>query len=105
MKKEIFKPTEKIEKVRVTDEDVLDWIKLLKAEGFSNEEIDNIMSGLNKTYRKKLKPNFIEEELEKIEQEFKEKTGRHLSKVSSTPFVRHKFYELILPAVNNGGHF
>ena len=79
MKKEFFKSAEKIEKVRVADEDGLDWINLLKSEGFSNQEIDSIMSGLNKTYRQKLRPNFVAEELEKIKAAFEKKTGRNLN--------------------------
>ncbi len=58
------KPGEKIEKISIPDDDVINWMKTLRKEGFSKEEIDTIMSHANVTYRKKLRPNFVEEELE-----------------------------------------
>jgi DNA-binding transcriptional MerR regulator len=71
-------PKEKITKISVPDEEVIDWMKTLQKEGFSSEEIDKIMSNLNATYRKKLRPNFVEEELAKIQKAHLKKHGRYM---------------------------
>lgn len=58
-----------IEKLSVPDRDALGWLEALRQGGFSQGEIDAIMSHLNKTYRdqKNPKENRIDEELKKIE--------------------------------------
>ncbi|MCX7589355.1 MAG: hypothetical protein N2Z85_00225 [Patescibacteria group bacterium] len=38
-------------KIRIPDEAVQDWIETLMTEGFSSEEIDQILSNLNDKYR------------------------------------------------------
>lgn len=60
-----FKKLEgKIEKIRIPDEDVLNWIGALTKEGFSEEEIDNILINLNDTYKKVKQPEkFLLEEI------------------------------------------
>lgn len=41
----------KIEKISVPDSDMAGWIKVLMEAGFSEEERDEILINLNKTYR------------------------------------------------------
>ena len=50
----------------VSDEDAADWVKTLIAEGFSNDQIDYIMSRVNKTYREKMQAAWVNQELQKI---------------------------------------
>lgn len=69
---------EKMKKIRVADEDVLDWIRSLKEGGLSNEEIDAVMSKLNSLYRKKRQPDFIVDELDKFQEEYREKHGQEM---------------------------
>jgi hypothetical protein len=42
----------KIEKIRIPDKEVENWIKTLYEEGFSTEEIDSILIHTNETYKK-----------------------------------------------------
>lgn len=42
----------KIEKIRIPDEDMPNWIKALREGGFNDEEIDLILKNLNETYRR-----------------------------------------------------
>ena len=42
--------TEKIEKIRIPDEDIGEWTRVLRGEGFSNKDIDSMLSHLNKEY-------------------------------------------------------
>lgn len=58
-----------IEKITIPDSDALGWIETLRQGGFSQGEIEGIMSHLNKTYREKINPkeNRIDEELKRIE--------------------------------------
>lgn len=41
----------KIEKIRIPDEDIINWHKTLHKENFSPKEIDLILKSANKTYR------------------------------------------------------
>jgi DNA-binding transcriptional MerR regulator len=53
MKKRLHKFEGKVEKIKIPDNDVLNWIKTLHEEGFSFEEIDLILKNLNETYKSK----------------------------------------------------
>ncbi|MFA5187959.1 MAG: hypothetical protein WC460_01210 [Patescibacteria group bacterium] len=83
-----LKPVGKIEKASVADEDVLAWIKTLQKEGFSNEEIDALMSKMNKLYRQKRRPNFIAEELEKFKAEYRKKNGFEMPQEMEDYFIK-----------------
>lgn len=71
---------EKIEKVRIPDEDMPEWIKTLREGGFSDEEMDLILENLNPTYRKMKDPDFVEKELERLRKDLFEKIGRPLTR-------------------------
>ncbi len=43
---------EKIERMRIPDDDMAGWIQSLREGGFSDQEMDDILSHLNKTYAK-----------------------------------------------------
>ena len=66
---------EKIEKLRIPDDDMPGWIQTLREGGFNDEEIDFIMSNLNKTYDRLKKNEFIEQELRRMEEEIKNRRG------------------------------
>ena len=70
---------EKIVKARIPDEDLPGWIGTLKDGGFTQEEIDMIISGLNKKYFEERKPEIIERELVKIMKEYREEKGAILT--------------------------
>ena len=52
---------------KIPDSDAMGWINTLTEAGFSEKEIDLMMSQLNKTYRAQKGEAFIEDELKKIE--------------------------------------
>ncbi|MDZ7611675.1 MAG: hypothetical protein U5L10_02835 [Candidatus Moranbacteria bacterium] len=56
---------EKIEKMRIPDEDAGNWINTLRESGFSQDEIDEAMVMLNDEYAN-LKPEIYEENIEKM---------------------------------------
>lgn len=73
------KKFEKIEKVRIPDEDVPGWIETLQKGGFNNDEIDLIVGNLNVEYKKARNPNYVEEELERVKEDLFKKMGRSLT--------------------------
>jgi len=74
---------EKITKISVPDDDAHNWVNLLVENGFSQPEIDAIMSHLNETYREKIEQSEIEKEFMKIRDNLKEKKGHKLSDVEA----------------------
>ncbi|MDP2934642.1 MAG: hypothetical protein Q8N59_02685 [bacterium] len=81
MEREKFRPKKGIEivKARIPDEDLPGWIGTLKDGGFTQEEIDLVISGLNTTYLKERKPEMVERELVKLMREFREEKGTLLT--------------------------
>lgn len=81
MEKEKFgiKKNEQIVGARIPDEDLPGWIGTLKDGGFTQEEIDMIISGLNKKYLEERKPEMVERELVKIMKEFRKEKGTILT--------------------------
>jgi hypothetical protein len=69
----------KIEKVRIPDSDMTGWSEILRAENFSEKEVDAILSHLNLTYRDMAHPNWIEKELEWVEGHLKKDHGKNLT--------------------------
>lgn len=65
--------------VRISDEDVLGWIRTLRDGGFSDDEIDWILGNLNKNYRLFKDPDFIEKELKKIGEKVFKRHGKFLT--------------------------
>lgn len=70
---------EEIVKARIPDDDLPGWIGTLKDGGFTQEEIDLVISGLNKTYLEERKPEMIERELVKIMREYRKEKGKILT--------------------------
>jgi len=70
----------KIERATVSDEEATSWVRTLVEAGFSNEEIDKMMSNLNETYKNKIKEAEIEKEFRKISDDLKKRKGYKLSK-------------------------
>jgi len=68
-------------KASVPDDDMLGWIEALHTNGFSQKEIDDIMSHLNKEYRDQKYPveDRIAEELKKLEEDLLKNHGKILS--------------------------
>jgi len=81
MEKEKFKlkKGEEIVKARIPDKDMPGWIKTLREGGFSDEEIDLILSRLNKTYKEKSNPNWVEDELTELKRYFRKQYNRILT--------------------------
>lgn len=70
----------KIEKITIPDEDVPNWLKALKEGGLSEEEIDSFLERKNKGYFEAKHPNYIEDELNKIKEEYFRKYHKVLTK-------------------------
>ena len=58
--------SEKIERTRIPDEDVPNWIGALREGGLRDEEIDAVLARLNKIYREKKGIDVVGEEVDKI---------------------------------------
>ncbi len=72
-------PPERIEKFRVPDEDVPNWMQTLHESGFSTEEIDAMMRHLNDEYASQKLRSFIELEVETIDRLMRTKRGKAMS--------------------------
>lgn len=68
-----------IERVRIPDDDAGNWLASLREGGFTDEEIDYIMSHLNQTYAEHKGIDIVEDELSRIEHYIFQKEGRRLS--------------------------
>ena len=68
-KKEDFK-YEDIVKTRIPNEEIGPWMQTLRDGGFTDREIDMILSNLNAEYRKAKNPHFVEEELGRLKRHF-----------------------------------
>ncbi|KKT42311.1 MAG: hypothetical protein UW30_C0001G0036 [Candidatus Giovannonibacteria bacterium GW2011_GWA2_44_13b] len=60
-----------IEKINIPDGDIPGWMKILREGGFSDKEIDAMLSRLNVAYAKGAKIDPMEEELKRIEEHLK----------------------------------
>ena len=76
---ERLRQKEEIIKMRVPNENVSEWMETLRKGGFTDEEINMIMSSLNKEYMKASNPHFVENELEKLKNYFSKEYGRILT--------------------------
>lgn len=64
-----------IEKLKIPDDDMPGWIKLLHESDMSYEEIDRRLSALNDTYAGKVRDVNINKELRKMEEEIAKRRG------------------------------
>lgn len=55
-----------IDRIKIPDEDASNWIKALEEGGFSYDEIDKIMTHLNRTWRMAKKPELVKERMDEI---------------------------------------
>lgn len=69
----------KIERMQIPDNDAHNWIRTLHEEGFSENEIDFLMSRMNRVYAEKKGIDVVEEEAQAIEDYLRTKYGRVLS--------------------------
>lgn len=77
-------PSEKMEKINVPDEDVPGWLQTLREGGFTDVEINSIMSHLNETYAGFQKDVAVNKELEKMDGEIRARRGFSLSNEEKT---------------------
>lgn len=80
----------KIERMKIPDSDAHNWIRTLHEEGFSETEIDYLMSRMNSLYADKRGINVVEEEAQAIEDYLRTQYGRVLS-----PDQRHYLRESV----------
>jgi hypothetical protein len=80
------------EKASIPDSDMEGWISTLREAGFSDKELDSILSRLNRTYaEQKGKPHIeerIEEDLKEIDTKTKERRGHGLTE-EEKEYFRH----------------
>ena len=58
-------PNEEIVRIQIPDDDAHNWVTTLQEGGFSSEEIDRIMTHLNKTWRTAKKNEIIKEKFDR----------------------------------------
>lgn len=69
-----------VEKASIADEDVPGWIEALKQGGdMTQEEIDFMLSNLNKSYARALNPNWMEDEIDQIDRFYFHHTKKRLT--------------------------
>jgi len=61
----------KIERIQIPDEDVRGWMKTLEEAGLDHNEIDEIMTHLNKAWRSSKKPEIIKQRMDDILEDLK----------------------------------
>ena len=69
----------KIEKAIIPDEDVSGWMQALREGGFSDEEIDSMLEGLNQKYAEQKLPEKIRESWDRIVKTVERKRGFKMS--------------------------
>ena len=57
---------EEIDRAQIPDDDAHNWMKTLEEGGFTYDEIDKIMTHLNKTWRLAKKPELVKERMGRI---------------------------------------
>ncbi len=66
---------EGVKKESIKDVDVSDWMQTLREGGFSDEEIDSVLTHSNKTYAGLKKGAYIEKEIQKMNEEIRQRRG------------------------------
>lgn len=92
---------ERIERIRIPDEDVPDWIKTLIQEGFSLQEVDNILINLNDNYGRIKEPRkfLVDEVLMEIKNYIARKWRAYPTKIFEN-FLRERISNLIDLVIN-----
>jgi hypothetical protein len=75
-----------IKKMRIPDDAMVGWIEFLRDENFGEKEIDGILSKLNRTYRDKEHPDWVEKQMQYIESCLKRDYGRVLTEEQKNKF-------------------
>lgn len=73
------KPADKIEKIRIPDEEVQEWMKTLREGGFTDEEMDFMLMRLNKTYAQVKGKEDFERTLEELKKYVSTEYGKILT--------------------------
>ena len=68
-----------IEAVKIPDSDIPGWIKTLREGGFSDKEINELLSRKNPSYAKGAGVDPVEEELKRIEHDLAKRHKRKLN--------------------------
>lgn len=63
-----MKGIEKITKISIPDDNMSEWMNVLREGGLNEDEVDAILLHLNKTYRELKAPFIVECEIEKIKE-------------------------------------
>lgn len=80
------KSNERIEKISIPDDDMVGWIETLRSGNYSEKEIDGILSKLNRTYRDKAHPDWIEKVLADVESLLESDYGKVLTEEQKESF-------------------
>ena len=88
MSKKRFEEIEPIERMQIPDDDAYNWMKTLEEAGFSLDEIDRIMTHLNKTWRLSKKKQLMLEKFEKISAGLKKLYGVVLDPARKDALIR-----------------
>ena len=64
-----MKGIEHVTKISIPDDNIPEWMNVLREGGINEEEMDAILMHLNKTYSNLKAPFIIEREIEKIKEE------------------------------------
>lgn len=67
------------ERISVPDHDVPGWIQILREGGFTDQEIDSMLSNLNVTYREIKEGELVNKELGKMDEEIRNRRGTGLT--------------------------
>lgn len=68
-----------IEKLEIADEHIPDWMQTLREGGFTDDEIDSMLSRLNKTYATQKNREYVNKELNKMDVEIQKRRGEPLT--------------------------
>ncbi len=74
-----MKGLEQITKISIPNENIPEWMNVLREGGMNEDEMDRILIHLNKTYRGLKAPFIIEREIEKIKEELVKGYKYHLN--------------------------
>jgi len=74
-----MKGIEQIAKISVPDDNIPEWMNVLRDGGMNEDEMDAILIHLNETYRNLKAPFIIEREIEKIKEALVKEYKYHLN--------------------------
>ena len=104
------KPADRVVGMQIPDDDVPNWIQTLQEGGMSAEEIDVIMSRLNKNYLVQRFNGFIEEQIQHAVEDIERHTGKGMSderrefiKAELVKYLQSMDYSEIREMINKQG--